>query len=67
VRNLNDLVVMGQKWCAKRHPHGITLNPPEYLLDNDGNVMLFDEKAHVENFLRGHGVIPATVIIEKYN
>jgi len=60
-------IIMGEKWCVYRFPCGVTLNPPEYLLDSTGHVMLFEDKAQAENYLRGHGVVPATVHIEPYN
>ena len=35
--------------------NGITLNPLEYLLDDDGNEMLFETEEKAKDFLREHG------------
>ena len=38
-----------------RHINGITINPLEYLLDDDGNEMEFTSKAAAQKFLKEHG------------
>jgi len=39
-----------------RHPHGVVLNPLEYLLDDDGNLLKFDTQEDAIQFLAEHGV-----------
>ena len=39
-----------------RHINGITLNPLEYLLDNDGNVMEFENEDAAKAFLKEKGL-----------
>lgn len=38
-----------------RHINGITLNPLEYVLDEDGELMVFETEDKAKNFLREHG------------
>ena len=38
-----------------RHINGITLNPLEYLLDNDGNEMEFENEDAAKAFLKERG------------
>lgn len=40
-----------------KHIEGITLNPLEYLLDDDGNVMLFDSKKSAKEFLVSNNIL----------
>lgn len=40
-----------------KHPEGITLNPMEYLLDDDNNVMLFESKSAAKTFLVENDVL----------
>ena len=39
-----------------RHINGITLNPLEYLLDNSGNVMEFENEDTAKAFLKENGI-----------
>jgi hypothetical protein len=39
-----------------RHINGITINPLEYLLDDEGNEMLFDSEESAEEYLRLAGM-----------
>ena len=39
-----------------RHINGITLNPLEYLLDNGGNAMEFDNENSAKAFLKENGL-----------
>ena len=46
---------------AWRHPHGITINPREYLLDNndvveDREVLKFKDEEEARKYLSDHGV-----------
>jgi hypothetical protein len=38
-----------------RYIHGVTLNPREYLLDNDGEVMEFETEKAAKTFLKEKG------------
>ena len=38
-----------------RHINGITLNPLEYVLDEDGELMVFETQDKAKDFLREHG------------
>ena len=38
-----------------KHPEGITLNPMEYLLDNDGNPLEFASQDAAQTFLKAKG------------
>lgn len=38
------------------HPHGITLNAMEYLVDDEGDVIEFASAEEARDFLRAHGV-----------
>lgn len=38
-----------------RHINGITLNPLEWLEDNDGNLQLFETQEQAEKFLLDNG------------
>jgi len=49
---------------AWRHPHGITINPREYLLDNndvveDREVLKFKDEEEARKYLSDHGVSDA--------
>ena len=59
-------VLTADKICVWRHPEGVVLNAKEYLLDDKGHPLLFDTKEQAEIFLRGHGVVPATVHVCRY-
>lgn len=49
-------------YVIKRFPHGITLNPPEYLLDEeDGKIREFDTAADAIEFLNLHEVEVSSV------
>lgn len=39
-----------------RHVNGITINPLEYILDEDGDVMEFNTKEEAVEFLRDNGI-----------
>ena len=39
-----------------KHINGITLNPLEYLLDDEGQTMEFENEATAKKFLRGKGL-----------
>ena len=39
-----------------KHINGITLNPLEYLLDNDGNMMEFENEDAAKAFLKEKGI-----------
>ena len=41
---------------VKRAINGISINGTEYLLDDTGGVMLFDDETTAINFLVAHGV-----------
>lgn len=43
------------KICVGKHINDITLNPLEYLLDGDGELMTFASEDVAKNFLRGNG------------
>lgn len=45
-----------QKTIVGRHINGITLNPLEWLLDDDGNIMYFDSEADAKDFLIRNGI-----------
>ena len=38
-----------------RHINGITLNPLEYVLNEDGSLMVFETEDKAKDFLREHG------------
>ena len=39
-----------------RHIEGITINPLEYLLDDNGKIMLFGCEEEAKEFLSSHGI-----------
>jgi len=39
-----------------RHINGITINPLEYLLDDEGNEMLFDSEESAREYLKQQGM-----------
>lgn len=38
-----------------RHINGITLNPLEYVVDDNGELMVFETEDKAKDFLREHG------------
>lgn len=38
-----------------RHINGITLNPLEYVLDDNGDLIVFETEDKAKSFLREHG------------
>ena len=38
-----------------RHINGITINPLEYLLDESGNLLAFENEEHAKRFLKSKG------------
>ena len=38
-----------------RHVDGITINPLEYLLDDEGELMVFENEEAAKDFLKGKG------------
>ena len=44
------------KIAVGRRINGITINPLEFLLDDDGVVMLFDREREAVDYLKEHGV-----------
>lgn len=43
------------KICVGKHIGDITLNPLEYLLDDDGELMTFESEDAAKEFLRKNG------------
>jgi len=43
-----------------RHPEGITLNPLEYLLEENGDLMEFSDRDEAESFLSSKGLTDHT-------
>ena len=39
-----------------KHPHGVTLNPKEYLLDNDDEVLRFKSEEEARKHLSDNGI-----------
>lgn len=39
-----------------RFINGITINPLEYVLDNSGNLMIFETEKKAKDFLKKHGL-----------
>lgn len=44
------------KIIVGRHIDGITINPLEYLLDDNGKPMVFESEERAKEFLRTHSV-----------
>ena len=44
------------KVMVGRHMNGITLNPLEFVLNDDGDVMMFDTVQEAKDFLTSHEV-----------
>lgn len=44
------------KIIVGRHIDGITINPLEYLLDDNGKPMVFESEEKAKEFLRTHNV-----------
>lgn len=42
-------------FCIARPINGITINPQEYVLDDNNEVMKFDTEASANEYLKGHG------------
>lgn len=43
-------------WVISRYPEGVVLNPKEFVLDDDGNVIKFKTKKKAKEFLVEGGV-----------
>ena len=50
-----------RKVVAGRHIYGIMLNPLEYLLDYEGNVMIFDNEMKAIAYLKELGFTDADI------
>ena len=55
-RKMSNLATKKQSWTISRYQEGISLNPKEYVLDDeDGEVKEFDTVQGALNFLNEHG------------
>jgi len=44
------------KYKIGRYPNGITLNPMEFVLDDDNKIMIFDDLEKAKSFLESNGI-----------
>ena len=51
-------------WLIKRPIDGISLNGDEYLLDDDGNKMIFDTVSQAKGFLTQNGYDEESIVAE---
>lgn len=63
--HIENTVMENPTFVIKRFPEGITINPPEYILDSEGEILEFEsEKAAVE-FLNAQGIKGSAAEIEE--
>lgn len=43
------------KCVISRFIEGVTLNPKEYVFDNDNHIMIFDDYDSAKNYILAHG------------
>lgn len=52
---------MSKRYCIYRYPEGVVLNPREYVLDDEGQVMYFGNETEAKAYLMMQGIPPKDI------